>query len=240
VSAHNDRTSSSSAEQLGIVEGKRTVKSAADAADAKEGKDGKDATASSLSDSTAMDESEDSSASSSSGSSGSAPSILSQSVHDMRKSFKRSARDDEKKALDLDAFVSAKFDVNLPKAKKQVRSSCAEWSFTLLVLQKADPEDRAELRAYWKEPPTDLKPLEWWRLNAFRYPVLSRVARRYLCIPATAAPVERVWSHAGRIVSALRASLGSTQIRAQVMNHDNIDMVRQAIAAAVKAHEAEK
>jgi hypothetical protein len=40
-------------------------------------------------------------------------------------------------------------------------------------------------------------PLIWWRLKKSHFPILSCLARKYLCIPATEAPSEE---HAGRMV----------------------------------------
>ena len=37
----------------------------------------------------------------------------------------------------------------------------------------------------------------WWRVNAVRFPLHATLARRYLCIPATSAPSERLFSAAG-------------------------------------------
>ncbi|XP_065895974.1 E3 SUMO-protein ligase ZBED1-like [Dysidea avara] len=35
-----------------------------------------------------------------------------------------------------------------------------------------------EMKAYLKEETTDDSPLQWWKRNAFRYPLLSKIARR--------------------------------------------------------------
>ena len=58
-----------------------------------------------------------------------------------------------------------------------------------------------EMKAYLKEETTEDCPLLWWKKNAFRYPLLSKMAQRYLCIPATSVPSERVFSAVGHIVN---------------------------------------
>ncbi|XP_039503629.1 E3 SUMO-protein ligase ZBED1-like [Pimephales promelas] len=53
--------------------------------------------------------------------------------------------------------------------------------------------------------PLNSSPLEWWKVNAYAYPILAPLAKAYLCIPATSVPSERVFSTAGDIVSAQRS-----------------------------------
>ena len=66
-----------------------------------------------------------------------------------------------------------------------------------------------EMDKYTRETCIPLKscPLKWWRENAKYYPMLSRLAKVFLSIPATSVPSERVFSTAGDIVTAERAQL---------------------------------
>ncbi|CAM4661415.1 unnamed protein product [Leuciscus chuanchicus] len=52
---------------------------------------------------------------------------------------------------------------------------------------------QAEIDSYCKEALVSLSacPLKWWKDNAGRYPILSSLAKTYLCIPATSVPSER-------------------------------------------------
>lgn len=63
-----------------------------------------------------------------------------------------------------------------------------------------------ELSRYLASPLLSWKcdPLEWWRINQASYPRLAIVARKYLCIPASSAPSERIFSTAGLIITEKR------------------------------------
>ena len=55
--------------------------------------------------------------------------------------------------------------------------------------------------------PVDENPLAWWRSNEHKYPHIAKLARRYLAVPGTSVPSERVFSTAGDIVTASRSRL---------------------------------
>lgn len=72
-----------------------------------------------------------------------------------------------------------------------------------------------EIATYLVEPLTDpsVNPLEWWKGAAGRFPILSRMARDFLAIPATSASSERAFSGARHTVSTFRHKLGSETLR---------------------------
>lgn len=70
-------------------------------------------------------------------------------------------------------------------------------------------------------------PLLWWKNNASKLPLLSCLARRVLCIPATSAPSERVFSIAGLTISKLRSSLSSDNACAIICLHDTWPIVEE-------------
>ena len=80
-----------------------------------------------------------------------------------------------------------------------------------------------EVILFLQERPIKRKedPFAWWRGNASRFPHLAIVARRYLAIPATSTPSERVFSVAGIVVDKRRCALTVEMINALVFLHKN-------------------
>ena len=70
---------------------------------------------------------------------------------------------------------------------------------------------------------SDENPLEWWRLRAPILPLLSRVARRYLGIPATSCASERVFSSSGLICNAKRSRLTTENVETLVFLAQNYE-----------------
>ena len=66
-----------------------------------------------------------------------------------------------------------------------------------------------EVADYLQQPKLSMAqdPLDFWKLNETKFPRLSALATKYLCIPATSAPVERLFSVAGRMFRADRCRL---------------------------------
>lgn len=61
----------------------------------------------------------------------------------------------------------------------------------------------------------------WSKNNETRLPVLSTYAKKYLAIPATSTPSERVFSTAGNIVTTKRANLLPENVNKLVFLHHN-------------------
>ena len=66
------------------------------------------------------------------------------------------------------------------------------------------------------------EPLEWWKLNQHRFPILSSMAKKYLCIPATSVPCERLFSDAGTVVDRKRCSLDPNNVDCLLFLHCNL------------------
>jgi hypothetical protein len=56
--------------------------------------------------------------------------------------------------------------------------------------------------------------------------MLATVARQLLCIPATSAPSERLFSTAGLTVSKKRAHLNGGNTAALIFLHENLDILK--------------
>ena len=88
------------------------------------------------------------------------------------------------------------------------------------------PRDRAasEIARYLQFPTIyrDDDPLQWWKFHENDFPLLSQYARRYLAIPASSAPTERLFSKAGQILTAKRVQLKPNKANMLVFLAENL------------------
>jgi hAT family C-terminal dimerisation region len=59
-------------------------------------------------------------------------------------------------------------------------------------------------------------PLSWWKSSAHRFVNLGKLAVKYLGVPATSAPSERIWSRAARVLTVKRNRM-SEEVTAAMM-----------------------
>ena len=65
-----------------------------------------------------------------------------------------------------------------------------------------------ELDIFFKEKVVETGDVfEWWNQNKIRFPNIFEFIKKYLIIPATSVPAERVFSKAGEIICAKRSRL---------------------------------
>uniref|UniRef100_A0A673J6Y6 BED-type domain-containing protein n=1 Tax=Sinocyclocheilus rhinocerous TaxID=307959 RepID=A0A673J6Y6_9TELE len=90
--------------------------------------------------------------------------------------------------------------------------------------QSADTRAEEEVTKYCSVPPISLSedPLSWWGENAAIFPLLSRLAKLYMCIPGTSVSAERVFSTAGDIVTAQRSTITPERVDQLLFLHKNL------------------
>ena len=111
----------------------------------------------------------------------------------------------------LNQTSSANSDDQPPPAKKRKLGSWlvkARATATVTVQQADEPvtpeqKVKDEMKHYEHaiRVDPDCNPLDWWKVNATNYVVLSQLAKKCLCINASSSASERVFSTAGHIVS---------------------------------------
>jgi hypothetical protein len=84
-----------------------------------------------------------------------------------------------------------------------------------------------ELFSFFNEPISSVDcSLLWWKHNQHRFPLLAEAARHWLCVPATSAPVERLFSIAGRVIEERRSRLDPSIVDDIVFLHESLSTIK--------------
>lgn len=83
----------------------------------------------------------------------------------------------------------------------------------------------SEMRKYLSLQKIDRKecPLKWWyQIGSKQFPFLFEASKKYLTMPATSVPSERVFSNAGNVLNKKRSRLGKTTANMLITLHTNM------------------
>ena len=110
-----------------------------------------------------------------------------------------------------------------PSLKK--RHTCLDFSESESSSDEENgPEDvvRAELDNFKREPllDRDSDALKWWSEHEKKFPILQRLAKKYLCIPATSVEAERTFSALGVVLTKRRLSMTGANVDMQLFLKD--------------------
>ena len=81
-----------------------------------------------------------------------------------------------------------------------------------------------EVQTYFGEEvlPRLEDPLTWWKIHEKRFNLLSQLAKKYLCVPGTSVPSERLFSKAGELVSIRRNRLKAKNVDMMLFLNKNM------------------
>ena len=116
--------------------------------------------------------------------------------------------------------------------EKEMEDSAAKKRKLGLEFYESDSEEesdfdevKTEIQLYKKEPMLDKEcdPLEWWKKRSERYPLLSKMVRKYLCVPATSVESERTFSSLGLLLTKRRLCMTGENVNKQLFLKDKLN-----------------
>ena len=118
--------------------------------------------------------------------------------------------------------------VSSPPSPKRTKSALDQ------LLGDADDDETVEesgiedeCKRYFSERllPRNSDPIEWWKVNKFKFPHVAAVAKSVLAVPATSTSSERLFSTAGLTVTKLRNCLKPDNVNALVFLNKNFNFL---------------
>jgi hypothetical protein len=126
-------------------------------------------------------------------------------------------------AVDLDAVDLDAVDLDAVP-DELLAYACVPACPDVVPVAPLRPEEIVEL--YLQDLNQAQQPLDWWRTRgASTYPRLVQAAKRWLCIPATSAPCERLFSVHGGTITKRRNRIHPTMADALVVIHQDVRAV---------------
>lgn len=118
-------------------------------------------------------------------------------------------------------------DTILPSSAKKTKKSLGSFFKTVSAMPASlqlEETIASEMNSYLLTPSIDSEedPLRWWKLHQINFPRLSKLAQKYLCIPATSSPSERVFSTGGNVVTCQRSCLKPEMVDMLVFLAENL------------------
>ena len=75
-------------------------------------------------------------------------------------------------------------------------------------------------------PPKNVNILQWWKSHENVLPLLSKLAKKVLTVPASSAKSERVFSCGGNFVTPKRNSLGAKKVEDLIVIKENKEQIK--------------
>ena len=131
----------------------------------------------------------------------------------------------------VDTEVPAETPAMTPREKLKKKILAQEYSTQASSpdITNKQSQFRKECASYESLPDADNQTdrLQWWKHHEKSFPLLSKLARRILCIPAASSKSERVFSVGGNAVSAKRGRLGTFTVQNLILVACNMRLLKQ-------------
>lgn len=132
-------------------------------------------------------------------------------------------------------LIEVEGDISMESSNSSNDSSACGPSLSELVKKKSTSKSSQDLTSHGQMEvnsflimpslpcsSTSSQVLDWWKGNSGSLPGLSKLARKYLGIPASSAPSERLFSVSGGVVTPTRTCINTENVSAIVYIHNNL------------------